>query len=121
MTRTVSETSNSGSRSTRGAKGRGKASAGSETGNAIEGSSIRRIDLPPQPGPSATPVQVDPTPAEVKSELRSEAKTDERRIAIALAAYYRAEQRGFAPGFEVEDWLEAEREILEKEGAIDLR
>ena len=26
-------------------------------------------------------------------------------------AYYRAERRGFLPGFEVEDWLEAEREL----------
>jgi sterol desaturase/sphingolipid hydroxylase (fatty acid hydroxylase superfamily) len=31
---------------------------------------------------------------------------------IAEAAYYRAERRGFAPGFELEDWLAAEREIL---------
>jgi Protein of unknown function (DUF2934) len=31
--------------------------------------------------------------------------------AIALAAYYRAEQRGFAPGGELGDWLEAEREL----------
>lgn len=31
---------------------------------------------------------------------------------IAEAAYYRAEKRGFAPGFELEDWLAAEREIL---------
>jgi hypothetical protein len=30
---------------------------------------------------------------------------------IAEAAYYRAERRGFAPGHEVEDWLDAEREI----------
>jgi len=30
---------------------------------------------------------------------------------VALAAYYRAERRGFAPGGEVEDWLEAEREV----------
>ncbi len=31
---------------------------------------------------------------------------------IAEAAYYLAERRGFAPGFELEDWLAAEREIL---------
>jgi hypothetical protein len=31
--------------------------------------------------------------------------------AIAAAAYYRAEQRGFAPGGELGDWLEAEREL----------
>jgi sterol desaturase/sphingolipid hydroxylase (fatty acid hydroxylase superfamily) len=30
---------------------------------------------------------------------------------IAEAAYYRAEKRGFAPGDEYRDWLEAEREI----------
>jgi hypothetical protein len=30
---------------------------------------------------------------------------------IAEAAYYRAEQRNFAPGREIEDWLAAELEI----------
>jgi hypothetical protein len=30
---------------------------------------------------------------------------------IAVAAYYRAERRGFAPGAELEDWLAAEAEI----------
>jgi hypothetical protein len=30
---------------------------------------------------------------------------------IAVAAYYRAERRGFAPGGELDDWLEAEREL----------
>ncbi|MFN0318500.1 MAG: DUF2934 domain-containing protein [Burkholderiales bacterium] len=34
-----------------------------------------------------------------------------RRHRIAEAAYYRAEQRGFCPGCELEDWLEAEKEI----------
>jgi hypothetical protein len=32
---------------------------------------------------------------------------------IAERAYFRAEKRGFAPGHELEDWLEAEREIAE--------
>jgi len=31
---------------------------------------------------------------------------------IAEAAYYKAESRGFAPGHEMEDWLEAENDIL---------
>lgn len=30
---------------------------------------------------------------------------------IAEAAYYLAEQRGFEPGHELEDWISAEREI----------
>jgi hypothetical protein len=31
---------------------------------------------------------------------------------IAVAAYYRAERRGFEPGCELEDWLNAEAEVL---------
>lgn len=36
---------------------------------------------------------------------------EERQHMIHEAAYYRAEKRQFAPGHEVEDWAEAEREI----------
>ncbi len=36
---------------------------------------------------------------------------DARRQLIAEAAYYRAAQRGFEPGGEVEDWLAAEAEV----------
>ncbi len=31
---------------------------------------------------------------------------------IAELAYFKAEQRGFAPGHEQDDWLEAEQECL---------
>jgi hypothetical protein len=34
-----------------------------------------------------------------------------REALIATAAYYRAERRGFLPGHELEDWLDAEREV----------
>lgn len=34
-----------------------------------------------------------------------------RRRRIAEAAYFKSEHRGFAPGMELEDWLEAESEI----------
>lgn len=49
----------------------------------------------------------------------SEAKTiggwdaqsgDESQEMIAVAAYFRAERRGFAPGDELGDWLQAEAE-----------
>jgi len=30
---------------------------------------------------------------------------------IAELAYYKAECRGFEPGYELDDWLEAEREL----------
>ena len=36
---------------------------------------------------------------------------EERRQLIAKAAYYRAERRGFTPGSELEDWLQAEVEV----------
>ncbi len=36
---------------------------------------------------------------------------DARRQLIAEAAYFRAAQRGFEPGGEVEDWLAAETEV----------
>jgi hypothetical protein len=40
---------------------------------------------------------------------------------IAEAAYYRAQKRGFAPGAEAEDWLQAEAEVLEKVRAAQAR
>ena len=36
---------------------------------------------------------------------------EERRAMIEEAAYYRAERRGFEPGYELDDWLRAERDI----------
>lgn len=33
-------------------------------------------------------------------------------LAVAVRAYYKAEQRGFEPGRETADWLEAERELM---------
>lgn len=41
----------------------------------------------------------------------SGADPQERHRLISEAAYFRAEARGFAPGFEEADWLEAELEI----------
>ncbi|MGZ4954490.1 MAG: DUF2934 domain-containing protein [Methylobacter sp.] len=36
----------------------------------------------------------------------------DRDAKIAELAYYKSENRGFAPGYELEDWLEAEQEFL---------
>jgi hypothetical protein len=47
-----------------------------------------------------------PVPAE-----RLEADSAERSSKVAMAAYFIAEKRGFAPGHELEDWLAAEAEI----------
>ncbi len=37
--------------------------------------------------------------------------SDSREARIAERAYWRAERRNFAPGQELDDWLEAEREV----------
>ena len=37
--------------------------------------------------------------------------SESREARIAEAAYWRAERRGFQPGYELEDWLHAEREV----------
>lgn len=39
------------------------------------------------------------------------ASPEERWQVIAVAAYHKAEKRGFAPGDELRDWIEAEKEI----------
>jgi hypothetical protein len=38
-----------------------------------------------------------------------------REQLIAEAAYFRAEQRGFEPGNEIDDWLNAEVEVTNRE------
>ena len=39
-----------------------------------------------------------------------------RHASIAEAAYYRAERRGFAPGHELDDWLQAEADVARRAG-----
>jgi hypothetical protein len=39
---------------------------------------------------------------------------DQFREMIAVCAYYKAEKRGFKPGHEMDDWLEAEQEIISR-------
>ena len=36
---------------------------------------------------------------------------EERQRFVAQAAYFRAEKRGFSPGYELQDWFEAEMEV----------
>lgn len=48
-----------------------------------------------------------------RTSFQNIALTDEpgRYDLIAKSAYYKAEERGFMPGHEIEDWLTAENEI----------
>jgi hypothetical protein len=43
---------------------------------------------------------------------RMDVSSEEARRQIAEAAYYRAKERGFEPGHELEDWIEAESEVM---------
>jgi hypothetical protein len=47
------------------------------------------------------------------SSGNSEITSEEYYKLVAEAAYYIAEQRGFAAGHDVEDWLQAEAEVNE--------
>ena len=53
------------------------------------------------------PAQATPSADAPSAELSD----SERYHQIRLRAYFRAEQRGFAPGYMWDDWLAAEREV----------
>jgi len=41
------------------------------------------------------------------------------RQMVSARAFYKAEQRGFEPGHELEDWLEAEQELLNNPSLLE--
>jgi Protein of unknown function (DUF2934) len=51
--------------------------------------------------------EVPPTPRMALIEIMPTIQQE----MIAVAAYFKAEKRGFIPGGEIEDWLEAEHEL----------
>jgi hypothetical protein len=68
----------------------------------------RRAGGAAEDGTAATPVKTRTRRAKAPAVS---AGHEDVRASIALAAYFRSEQRGFAPGYELEDWLAAEREV----------
>ncbi len=56
---------------------------------------------------SARPLRFNP----LRFSLPPPISAEERKKMIEKAAYFRAEQRNFEPGHEVEDWLAAEKEV----------
>ena len=65
--------------------------------------SIGVEDIPAAPPDMPNPPAGEPDTASTDAERRHHR--------ISEAAYYRAQQRGFAPGADQEDWFEAETEI----------
>jgi hypothetical protein len=55
---------------------------------------------------------VAPRRSTSEQHSRMDVSSEEARRQIAEAAYYRAKQRGFEPGHELEDWIEAESEVM---------
>jgi len=70
----------------------------------------------PKQQPQAAATQpTEPAAESISSE--SALADDEQWRAIATAAYYKAQQRGFAPGNDMQDWLDAERELAGARGS----
>ena len=82
---------------------------------------------PPGRARKAAPVvkaAPDDRPVEQRAKAQITARAAAREAAIAREAYYRAERRGFAPGYELDDWLAAEAEVdgngpIEILGSVD--
>ena len=75
------------------------------------------VTVPPKATAEAVGTAAAPAPKKAASRAkrtvvaRPAITEDVRRGMIAKAAYYRAEKRGFATGYEDEDWLAAEAEV----------
>lgn len=69
--------------------------------------------LPARARKSTPPAQAvsDDRPVEQRAKAQITARAGAREAEIARGAYYRAERRGFEPGYELEDWLAAEAEV----------
>lgn len=65
----------------------------------------------------ATRVATGGAPSTRTESEATQAAMEDRRQWVEERAYYKAEQRGFAPGMELQDWLEAEDEF-DAEGAL---
>ncbi len=66
--------------------------------------------------PTRQPQDVKRKPGETgdvahQGNSQTELTPEELEQMIATTAYYHAQQRGFAPGHELEDWLAAEAEV----------
>lgn len=66
----------------------------------------------------ASPIQA-PVEMGLASEPSEPSEQLQRHALIAEAAFKIAEQRGFAPGHELDDWLAGEREVDQRLSATE--
>ena len=70
----------------------------------------------PKSRPAVKPQTVKPQ-STFSGNAQAEVSPEELRKLISEAAYFRAKQRGFAPGYEHEDWIQAEAEVMRRIGS----
>jgi hypothetical protein len=89
------------------------------TAKSPEGAAPRTAAAKPAPKvkePAAKKAAAPRKTASGPAAAKVAATSPDRAELVRMAAYFRAEQRGFAPGYEIEDWLAAEAEVAEKLG-----
>ena len=74
--------------------------------------SASKTALPSTAAARAPAVRANAKKGNAEAQAGPALSAQERQRLIALAAYFRAEKRGFAPGCELQDWVEAEAEVL---------
>lgn len=88
----------------------------------MESTGARKTGRPHAPASTAgrrlagSKTKADNTP-EAKADATPVEPADRYQL-IAEAAYFIAQRRGFAPGSELEDWIQAEAEVARRFGEI---
>lgn len=77
----------------------------------------RRRAVPKSGNSQAHSAHADPNVMKTAA-VEAQARQGQRREQIATAAYFRAQQRGFEPGHELDDWLAAEAEIANPQASV---
>jgi hypothetical protein len=86
----------------------------------LESANSPRRNVKPAAQSSASQPPVE-TPPAAGSPPKDTFSPSDRYRQISVFAYYKAEQRGFAPGHMWDDWLAAERELDARSGSGTLQ
>ena len=115
MAKKTSTTGSNTTKRTRSKPSAPKVSRRTTNKGAVDSQPAEAMAAPAKPATrvvaQARPAQPSSSEALASRGERQPVPPEQRARAIAEAAYYRAERRGFEPGLEEQDWLEAEREV----------
>jgi hypothetical protein len=65
----------------------------------------------PKPAPKTAAAARPPVRKSSAEKPSPQVSSEDLQRLVAEAAYYRAQRRGFEPGYELQDWVEAEAEV----------